>query len=167
MLSKCREKGQTQRISFSTASQGLCEPYMQSLKTCLLICLLLWQPIKLALFPSGTLWLVKRYSLKAEEAGNILITMDAVPWRFCYSGLGKVQAVPDVTLILSLDDGNRNRRSLSFLYHITTEGKDFSPNLDSTVVWMSLRTQQNGQKGLQGLFVFYQCSDLGQVSQRF
>lgn len=47
---------------------------------------------------------------------------------------GKAWALPKVTLLLSLEDGTRNRRLLSFLYHVTPEGKDFPPNLASTVV---------------------------------
>lgn len=77
-------------------------------------------------------------------------------------GWGEALGDPQGGLLISLDDGNKNRRSLSLLYHITPHGKEFSPNLGSTVLWISWRIQQAGHRGATQI-----CSDLGQGPQRF
>lgn len=75
--------------------------------------------------------------MKAEETGNLSITMMPCHGDSVALGWGEALGDPQGGLLISLDDGNKNRRSLSLLYHITPHGKEFSPNLGSTVLWIS------------------------------
>lgn len=92
MALKCRGRGWTQCLSCSRVSQGLCRVLHanpQDWLVYLVVYLLLWQPMKLALSPGGTVWLVKRSHSEGRGDRKHTNCHVFVSGRLCHRGLGK------------------------------------------------------------------------------